>query len=183
MRGPLGIEAKIEANGEGGATSAPSPVDAIGAVRHFNEYYFKRMAPVRDALLANEFTPMELRVMRELGRSKLGTTSGWLVHAIGVDPGQLSRILKSFEAFRHVVSKPDALNGRYKHVELTGTGWRVHDSLERDANRTVARILQHLTCEEEADLVSALQTVERLLQGRRLRAPATSAALSTPAPG
>lgn len=162
---------------------ADSVVDAIGAIRHFNEYYFKRMAPIRLALLANEFTPMDLRVMRELGRSKLGTTSGWLAHAIGIDPGQLSRILRTFEALRFVASKPHVRDGRYKHVELTANGWRAHDSLERDANRAVARILRHLRIDEEAQLVTALQTVERLLRGGRVRGPAKSAARSTPAPG
>jgi DNA-binding MarR family transcriptional regulator len=156
-----------------GLSEAPRATSAVVIVRRFNRFYFKRMAPIRRALVATGFQPAELRVMRELGWSPWGATSAWLVRSLPIDAGQLSRILAKFRAHGFVVDGRAEHDRRIKEVELTPRGFRAHRSLERTANDAVAEILSALTGEQKERLVAALETVEALLGNPELpRAPA-----------
>lgn len=143
--------------------AAGEVIDLVATVRRFNRFYFPRMAPIRDALTVNGFHPTELRVYRELGRAPMGASSAWLVHHLGIDAGQLSRILRKFREHRFIGEGRASYDGRIKHVELTRRGWEAHRRLERSANAAAAKIVAHLTPGQERRLVAAMETIEEIL--------------------
>src|ERR1017187_6577967 len=90
-------------------------------VRGFNRFYTKRIGLLREGLLKTPFSLTQARVLYELGRHS-GTRSSLLAAELGIDPGYLSRLLKSFDRQRLVKRSPSHQDRRVSDLPLTPGG-------------------------------------------------------------
>jgi DNA-binding MarR family transcriptional regulator len=159
-------------SGIGGAQDRAGTLDSVAAIRRFNRLYFRKMSQVRETFQEPEFGGVRLRILRELRQYPMGCTSAWLVYKLGIDPGQLSRILESYVRQGYIIETRRLHDRRLKGVGLSDKGWVLHNALERIEHQVIARMLRHLTADDRCKFHAALATVERLLELERPTTPA-----------
>ena len=154
---------------------------AVATVRHFNRFYTQRIGVLHEGLLESPFSLTEVRVLYELAqRDRLTATD--LARDLGLDAGYLSRILRNFQRRRLITRRPAPADRRRSLLSLTAAGRRAFAPLDARASDEVADALSALSSAEQARLVEAMQTIERLLLPDGRAAP-RSFVLRPPEPG
>jgi DNA-binding MarR family transcriptional regulator/GNAT superfamily N-acetyltransferase len=133
----------------------------VEQVRRFNRTVTQRVGALSDRFLS---TSRPLAVSRLLW--EIGTEGGEVVmlrSRLGVDSGQLSRMLRSLEAGGLVTVTASDADARVRVARLTEEGLAERAILDERSDELAASILDPLDDEQRAELVSAMRTVERLL--------------------
>jgi DNA-binding MarR family transcriptional regulator/N-acetylglutamate synthase-like GNAT family acetyltransferase len=136
----------------------------VRAVRQFNRFYTRQIGVLREGLLDTQFSLTQARVLYELG-TRAGVQGSQLVEELGLDPGYLSRLLKSFEKrglIRRSASKAD---GRVQNLALTAQGRKRFEELNARSADETAAVLAGLSDDGQAELVGSMSSIERLLGG------------------
>jgi DNA-binding MarR family transcriptional regulator/N-acetylglutamate synthase-like GNAT family acetyltransferase len=139
----------------------PSPV--VGEVRRFNRFYTKQIGVLQDGLLSSPFSLTEVRVLYEVAHGDR-LTAGELGKELGLDAGYLSRVLGSFEKRKLMRRRRSAEDRRQSFLNLTAKGRRVFAPLEARSNQQVAAMLGKVGPKRLNELVSAMHSVERVLE-------------------
>ena len=134
----------------------------VEAVRRFSRFYTRRIGALREGLLDSPFTLTEGRVIYELAQHE-STTASELARELDLDPGYLSRLLKSLEGRGYVVRRPVQADGRQAIVALSEQGEAGFAAINARSRAQVAGLLDPLAPEDRARLVAALTTVTQLL--------------------
>ena len=93
----------------------------VAAMRHFTRFYTRQIGALEERLLDSPFSLTESRVLYELAnRSKPTATE--LARDLGLDPGYLSRILRSFASRGLIARTPSQTDGRQNEIALTNGG-------------------------------------------------------------
>ena len=82
---------------------------------------------------------------------------------LGVDSGQMSRMLRALERDGLVTVTPSAIDGRVRVARLTSKGLIERAMLDERSDQLAASILDPLDDAQRAELVGAMRTVERLI--------------------
>lgn len=143
--------------------TAASRVDRVDvdAVRRFNRFYTKRIGVLHEGLLHSPFSLAEVRVLYELAHRK-NPTATELAKELGIDAGYLSRILRRFERSGFVEKTPSDSDGRSRHLRLTQLGHATFAPLDQRSHDEIAALLGGLAPAEQARLIEAMRTIERL---------------------
>jgi DNA-binding MarR family transcriptional regulator/GNAT superfamily N-acetyltransferase len=166
------------------ATRAAAPPGAdplIEAVRRFNRFYTQHIGVLREGLLDSEFSLTELRVLYELAHADALTASD-LVRQLNLDPGYVSRLLAGFRRKGLVSRSPSPTDARRHPLALTAKGHRAFAPLDRRSHDQVGAMLQKLSPDRQALLLSSMRTVADVLQAE-LRPAAQAFTLRSHAPG
>ncbi|MDQ2930538.1 MAG: bifunctional helix-turn-helix transcriptional regulator/GNAT family N-acetyltransferase [Gemmatimonadota bacterium] len=162
----------------------PDPrLDArIAAVRKFNRFYTRQIGVLEEGLLKSDLSLAEVRVLYELAQED-GVTATSISHAVGLDAGYLSRMLRSFERRGLIQRRRSAVDARRTLLSLTRKGRGAFAKLDALAHDEIAALLApHPTASQRA-LVGAMHAIEHIL-GERTPAPTpTPTVLRQPAPG
>jgi DNA-binding MarR family transcriptional regulator/GNAT superfamily N-acetyltransferase len=133
----------------------------IAQVRRFNRLVTQRVGALNDHFL---------RLDRPLAMSRLlweiGTEGGEVVMLrarLGMDSGQMSRMLRALEAEGLVALTPSGVDGRVRVARLTQEGLRERAVLDERSDELAASILEPLDAPQRTELVTAMRTVERLV--------------------
>jgi GNAT superfamily N-acetyltransferase len=108
----------------------------------------------------------EARVLWEIGEN--GVDVKTVRQRLGLGSGYVRRILRSLERQGLVRVKTHAEDRRIRCV-LTKSGLRERAELESRSDQVALSMIEHLNEEQRAMLVSAMSTVERLLQASFVR--------------
>lgn len=144
----------------------PDSAETIAAVRRFSRFYTRRIGLLQDGLLGGPLTLPEARLVYEVaqhGPDDPPPTARAIGAALDLDPGYLSRLLRSLEERGLVARRPSPADGRQMLLALTEAGqarWREIDDRSRQA---VGAMLAGLSDPERRRLVAALREVEALL--------------------
>jgi len=133
----------------------------IAQVRRFNRIATERAGALSERFLGRTRPLGQARVLWEIGRE--GAYVRDLRSRLGHDSGYLSRLLRALEAEGLVAVRPDVADGRVRRVSLTPRGEREWDELESRSEALAASVLEPLSDRQEQELVTAMETVERLL--------------------
>ena len=153
--------------------------DAIAAVRAFNRFYTSRLGVLGPGYLETPHTLGEARVLYELAQAP-SLEVAVLRGRMGIDAGQLSRLLGRLERAGLVARERSAADRRRQIARLTPDGTEAAAVLDaRSVEQTGAR-LAGLGPAERGRLVAALADVRRLLDPG---APPPSVVLRAPRPG
>jgi DNA-binding MarR family transcriptional regulator/GNAT superfamily N-acetyltransferase len=134
----------------------------IDEVRRFNRFYTRQIGVLRVGLLDSPFSLTEARVLYELAQRKT-TTASELSTELGLDPGYLSRILRSFGKQSLLDKRPSPTDGRQSVLSLTEQGNAAFDLINTRSQQEVGDLLSHLSGEEQERLVKAMRTITGLL--------------------
>jgi DNA-binding MarR family transcriptional regulator/GNAT superfamily N-acetyltransferase len=134
----------------------------IDAVRHFNRFFTRRIAVLREGLLHTPFSLTEARVLFEVANREEATASDFS-RELGLDPGYLSRILAGLERRGLIQKVPSESDGRRRILSLTPDGVEAFALLDARSREEVAELLGDLPEGEQRRLLEAMRTIEGVL--------------------
>ncbi len=144
-------------------TTANDLESRIAAVRRFSRFYTRQLGLLQESLVHTRFSLTEARVLYELAHRE-PTTATALAADLDLDHGYLSRILRRFGEAGLVSKKRTANDGRQNLIAITAKGRKAFAPLNKGSHHQVAELLGKLSPAEQARVVSAMATVESLLQ-------------------
>lgn len=146
----------------------------IAAIRRFNRFYTRKIGVLDHGLLDSPFNLTEMRVLYEIAHRDRPAAME-IGRDLGLDPGYLSRILRSFARAGLVARAPAPHDGRRSLLSLTARGRRAVARLEARSQAQVGALLAPLDIGEQRRLVAAMTTVSDLLAGPQAQAAAAPA--------
>lgn len=155
-----------------GAVMTETSLEArVAAIRRFNRFYTRQIGALREGLLDSEFSLTEARVLYELAHGAGSTTATDIGRTLGLDPGYLSRMLRTFEERRLVQRRPSSSDARRSNLALTSKGRSAFARLDALARAEIADLLRGHSAAAQRTLVSAMHSIERVLAigGRETR--------------
>jgi DNA-binding MarR family transcriptional regulator len=133
----------------------------VAQVRSFNRTVTQRVGALDDRFLRRGRPLAVSRLLWEIGTE--GGEVVMLRARLGVDSGQLSRMLRALEAEGLVTVAPSGADGRVRVARLTGEGLAERALLDERSDAFAASILEPLDDLQRAELVAAMRAVERLI--------------------
>ena len=133
----------------------------IAQVRRFNRTVTQRVGALNDHFLRRDRPLATSRLLWEIGTE--GGEVVMLRARLGVDSGQMSRMLRSLEADGLVTLVPSGADARIRVARLTPAGLRERAVLDERSDELAASILEPLDDAQRSELVAAMRTVERLV--------------------
>ncbi|MFD0691726.1 bifunctional helix-turn-helix transcriptional regulator/GNAT family N-acetyltransferase [Actinomadura fibrosa] len=150
------------------ATDATGAAADIATVRAFNRFYTGVIGVLGDGLVRTPYSLTEARVIFELAqRADTGVLE--LRRALGLDAGYLSRMLARFAADGLVVRERSADDARRQIVRLTPRGREVFAMLDERSRADIRELLDGLPGEDRTRLLTAMRTIQDVLDGRPRR--------------
>lgn len=134
----------------------------VEAVRRFNRFYTRRIGVLREGYLKSPFSLAEGRVLQQLAQRQNGSANA-IARELDLDRGYLSRILRNFVKQGLVTKKRSASDGRQSILALTSAGRKAFALLDRRAKEQIGEMLGKLPASGQGRLVSAMDTVEKLI--------------------
>jgi DNA-binding MarR family transcriptional regulator/N-acetylglutamate synthase-like GNAT family acetyltransferase len=132
------------------------------AVRGFNRFYTKQIGLLRNGYLQSTLSLTQVRVLYELAHHD-GLTATDLSKELGLDSGYLSRILLGFSKRSLLLRRSSKRDARQTHLSLSEKGKRVFAQLDSKTQAEIETMLARLSPGDQARLIEAMQTIERLL--------------------
>jgi DNA-binding MarR family transcriptional regulator/GNAT superfamily N-acetyltransferase len=133
----------------------------VAQVRRFNRTITQRVGALNDHFLSQE-RPLSLsRLLWEIGTE--GGEIVMLRSRLGVDSGQMSRMLRALEGDGLVTVTPSDADARVRVMRLTPKGLAERATLDERSDEVAASILDPLDDAQRGELVTAMRTVERLI--------------------
>lgn len=133
----------------------------VAEVRRFNRTITQRAGALSDRFLSRDRPLAMSRLLWEIGTE--GGEVVMLRSRLGVDSGQMSRMLRALEADGLVTVMTSAVDARVRVAHLTPKGISERALLDARGDEVAASILDPLDDAQRAELVSAMQTVQRLI--------------------
>ncbi len=134
----------------------------VESVRKFNRFYTQQIGVLREGLLGSPFSLTEARVIYELAHRDLCAAIE-LSKELGLDPGYLSRILRSFSQKGLVKKLSSKEDGRRSLLSLTTRGQRAFAKLNARSREQAAELLTQFTCDEQNRLIASMKHIENVL--------------------
>ena len=145
--------------------------DRVASVRRFSRFYTRKIGVLHEGLLGSPLSLTEGRVIWELAQLERATASE-LAAELCLDTGYLSRILGGFEKRGLIDRQPSERDGRQIVIALAEKGRALYAAIDTRSRDAVAAMLGELDGADQARLVAALETAERLLgRGRKPAGP------------
>jgi DNA-binding MarR family transcriptional regulator/N-acetylglutamate synthase-like GNAT family acetyltransferase len=141
------------------STSAP---DVTARVRRFSRFYTELIGALSEHLLRSDYSLTEVRILYELAHRD-ATTASNIAHALRLDGGYLSRMLRRFRRQGIIQRKKSPADGRARLLSLTAKGRRVFARLDTRADEEIAALLRDANWNDQQRLVAAMQTIEEVL--------------------
>jgi DNA-binding MarR family transcriptional regulator/GNAT superfamily N-acetyltransferase len=133
----------------------------LAQVRRFNRTVTQRVGALSDHFLSRSRPLASSRLLWEIGTE--GGEVVMLRARLGVDSGQMSRMLRALESDGLATVTPSEADGRVRVVRLTDKGLAERAILDQRSDELAASILDPLEETQRTELVTAMRTVERLI--------------------
>lgn len=130
-------------------------------VRRFNRTVTQRVGALNDHFLSRDRPLAMSRLLWEIGSE--GGEVVMLRSRLGVDSGQMSRMLRALEGHGLVTVTPSNLDRRVRVARLTEKGLTERAILDDRSDDLAASILEPLDDGQRTELATAMRTVERLI--------------------
>ena len=139
---------------------------SIEAVRHFNRFYTRQIGVLKPGMVGSPYTLPEARVIYALGRDGQSTATA-ISKELSLDLGYLSRLLQSLRRRGLLQAKRAAHDARQQQLTLTEKGRKAFTLIDSRSRDEMAQMLAPLKGKHRGRLVSAMRTVESLLNGEK----------------
>lgn len=142
-------------------------MDAITQIRRFNRTVTQEIGALDGRFLGRNRTLGASRLLYEIGTDGLEVRQ--LRNRLGLDSGYLSRLLRSLEREGLIRTGPSANDARVRVAKLTTAGRRELAVLNRLSDQAAQALIERLAEPQRAALLSAMESVDRLLRGCAVR--------------
>jgi len=144
----------------------------VRAVRAFNRFYTRQLGLLQERLVDSPFTLSEARILHEIAVAR-GTplTATELTRLVGLDAGQLSRILGGFERDGLILREPAPGDRRSRLLTLTEEGKEAYAALRSASKGQIETLLEPIPPDEQRRLVGAMGTIRSVLEEDDASAP------------
>ncbi|ABF42458.1 transcriptional regulator, MarR family with acetyltransferase activity [Candidatus Koribacter versatilis Ellin345] len=136
----------------------------IRNVRSFNRFYTREIGVLRESFLDAGFTLPELRVLYEVAHED-GITASQIAERLGMDPGYVSRLVQELKARQLLSRTKSTEDSRQTILRLTKRGEQQFTAQNKRQNEEVEKMLAKIPEYDQRQLVSAMNTVQRILGG------------------
>lgn len=130
-------------------------------VRSFNRFYTRQIGLLEEGLLKTPFSLPQARLLYELGKHP-GTRWKDLLAELGLDPGYLSRLLKSLEKQNLVRRSASKTDRRVHHLALTPKGRKQFENLNARSESAIREMLQKMNGGQQKRLVASMNSIRDL---------------------
>jgi DNA-binding MarR family transcriptional regulator/N-acetylglutamate synthase-like GNAT family acetyltransferase len=134
----------------------------VEAVRRFSRFYTKQIGLLEEGLLESPYSLTEGRVIYELAHQD-DATATTIAAALALDPGYLSRILRSLGRRGLIDKRRSDEDRRVVFLTLSDRGRGAFERLDASSRGQIGTILSRLGEPDRKRVVDAMGTVERLL--------------------
>jgi len=139
-------------------------VGRISAIRRFSRFYTKRIGLLSDGILDSAWSLSEARVIYELAQAEgNGVTGARLADTLELDPGYMSRILRTLERQEMVAKTRSEADRRQVLVRLSPEGRAEYERLRSGSRAQMADLLAGLTSGEQNRLIESMSIIESVL--------------------
>ena len=138
----------------------------IAAIRAFNRFYTKIIGLLDEGIMKSPFSLAEARVIHEIGKHAR-ITSAALARSLGMDPGQLSRLVARLSDRALVVMMPSAEDGRAAELVLTPDGDAACAELNVLSDSAAEALIAPLAPPQRQALTGAMAVITDLLGRKR----------------
>ncbi|BDA85044.1 GNAT family N-acetyltransferase [Aureimonas sp. SA4125] len=135
----------------------------IAVIRAFNRFYTRQIGLLEDRLLHSPFTLVQARLIYEIA-TRRGLAASDLAADLGMDPGLLSRMLKTLVADGIVARLVSDTDQRRAELRLTETGSAAFDHLDAASAQAIGAWLSTRSDEECSRMVAAMTEIRRLVE-------------------
>jgi DNA-binding MarR family transcriptional regulator/GNAT superfamily N-acetyltransferase len=136
-------------------------MDAISQVRSFNRTVTHQIGALEGRFLGRDRSLGACRVLFEIGVEGIEIRN--LRGRLGLDSGYTSRLLRGLEAEGLIRTGPSSSDARVRRLTLTTAGRKELTLLNRLSNEAAKALLDPLPERHRAELLTAMEAVERLL--------------------
>jgi DNA-binding MarR family transcriptional regulator/GNAT superfamily N-acetyltransferase len=136
----------------------------VAELRRFNRFYTRQLGILRKNYLDSPYSLGEARLLYEIAYGRSSTASD-IGRALDLDAGYLSRVLRNFEKSGLVERTASAQDARRSYLALSARGKRAYAPLDARSQHDVANMLGKLNVADQARLIEAMTTIEKLLGG------------------
>jgi DNA-binding MarR family transcriptional regulator/GNAT superfamily N-acetyltransferase len=161
-------------------SASPDP-QRIDAARRFNRCYTRQIGVLRKGYLDSPYSLGEMRVLYEIAHG--ARTASDVARILDLDAGYLSRVLRNFEKHGLIIRKAAREDARQTRLTLTARGRKTFAPFERRSQSQAGAMLARLPVDDQARLVGAMATIERLLGEKPDDAPSPGYILRQPRHG
>lgn len=137
----------------------------VEAVRRFNRFYTLELGLLRRTFLSSPWSLGEVRVLFEVFISP-GLTAKDICARLNLDPAHVSRLLSRFEAKGMIARNTSEEDARQLKLTLTAQGQADLEAMNALQRSNVTSVLESMAVDERDQLVSAMETIERLMTER-----------------
>ncbi len=137
----------------------------VEAVRRFNRFYTRQIGVLSEQYLRSPFSVTEARVVYELASHERATATE-LGNELGLDAGQLSRILRDLKKRGLLDRRPSDTDGRKSILRLTEKGQKAFALLNARSQHGIEALLNKATPEDQNRLVEAMRAIEGILSAQ-----------------
>jgi DNA-binding MarR family transcriptional regulator/GNAT superfamily N-acetyltransferase len=158
--------------------TAMIPETQIADLRAFNRLYTRKLGLLNPQLDASPFSLTEARILYELAH-RTDPSAAEITRALDLDPAQLSRTLKRFDARGLVETAQHPGGGRSRSIRLTTAGREAFAALDRNTHDAIAGLLRDLPAAKRETLLASARSIRQVFDD----APAAEVILRDPRPG
>ncbi|MEH7747997.1 bifunctional helix-turn-helix transcriptional regulator/GNAT family N-acetyltransferase [Neobacillus drentensis] len=133
----------------------------VEKIRRFNRYYANVLGKIDQEIYNKPFPLTEARVITEIN-FRNGCTATEVRENLGIDRGQMSRIVQKFEE-ENIISKKQASEDKRQYLlYLTDCGKEIFNDLVENANREVGKMIQEIANSDLTKLISSMEMIESI---------------------
>lgn len=137
----------------------------IAAIRAFNRFYTRVIGLLDERIMKSPFSLAEARIIHEIGKCDR-MTSAALARTLGMDPGQLSRLIWKLTDKELLVKVSSPEDGRAADLVLTPEGDAACAELNALSDLAAESLLAPLAPPQRQALVDAMRIITTLIGGR-----------------
>lgn len=136
--------------------------DHIARIRAFNRDYTRTIGLLNEGLMESEFGLAEARVIHEIGKLQ-PVTAVEIAARLGMDRGQLSRIVNRLTRHGILTATRSQTDGRARALSLSANGETACARLNANSDDSVSALIADLTDRQREKIVGAMETISGLM--------------------
>lgn len=135
---------------------------AVDRIRAFNRFYTAKIGLVASRFLNSEYSLVQARLLYEIASADTVSASD-LAKKMTLTSDYLSKVIHKFERLGLIRRTPSDQDGRKQLLSPTPAGVAAYEKLKERSNLHIRNMINDLVPEDLQALVSAMDTIERVL--------------------